>query len=267
MQLAVHEYGSKNNPPIVFLHGLGVSSWMWHDQIEALKDDFFCLAIDLPGNGDSYQSEWLTLADSANRVAQVIGEMTPNGKAHVVGLSLGGYTAVSLLAHHPETVQTMTVSGITTGHIVHSRWVGPLSNLLPHLIKFPPMVRLSAKMMQFPKDVVPLYIRDAQRLSKQTIRRIYKEVLAFQLPELPSEKLGDLLVSAGDKEAGAVLRGLDYFSELKGTAVVQAQNAHHGWNGEHPNLFSEMVRAWITHQPLPPTLTIMALPQNKVLVQ
>jgi len=43
------------NPAIVFLHGLGVSSWMWNEQVEGLQADYYCVRIDLPENGESYQ--------------------------------------------------------------------------------------------------------------------------------------------------------------------------------------------------------------------
>ncbi|MEM7333643.1 MAG: alpha/beta fold hydrolase [Chloroflexota bacterium] len=267
MKLVIHEYGLKSNPAVVFLHGLGVSSWMWQEQIEALKDEYNCLAIDLPGNGESYQAEWVSFNNSAQQVAEIIRDKTKTGMAHVVGLSLGGYTAVTLLANYPDTVHSMIVSGITTGNIVHSWLVRPLTMITPLLIKFPPMVRLSARMMQFPEEVVPLYVQDASRLSSQTIRRIYKEVLTLKLPKLPQSKLKDLLISAGDKEAKAVLNTLTYISEtFRETAVVQAPNAHHGWNGEHPDLFSNMIRTWIPNEPLPEALKIISLSNRKALV-
>jgi pimeloyl-ACP methyl ester carboxylesterase len=93
MSLHVHETGSPNAPTIVFLHALGLSSWMWTDQINELQKDYHCLAIDLPGNGESYQTEWHSFADTAAQVATIIRAKASSGKAHVVGLSLGGFTA------------------------------------------------------------------------------------------------------------------------------------------------------------------------------
>ncbi len=266
MKLVAHESGSKEKPAILFLHGLGVSSWMWHDQFEGLKDDFYCLGVDLPGNGESFQAEWHSLDKSAAQVAQLIREKTADGKAHVVGLSLGGYTAVSLLTNHPDTVYSMIVSGISTSPLMKKRWARPLSKVIPYLIKFKPLVRLSAKTMQFPEEIVPLYFRDIDRLSKQTIQRIYHEVLNYRLPSLPSSRADDLLVSSGDKEAGAILRGLNFVKKHYGkTAVVQAPDAHHGWNAEHPQLFTDMIRAWVLNQPLPDRLKIINPPQRKIL--
>jgi len=36
--LYISEIGKENNQTIIFLHGGGVSSWMWEKQIEFFKD-------------------------------------------------------------------------------------------------------------------------------------------------------------------------------------------------------------------------------------
>jgi pimeloyl-ACP methyl ester carboxylesterase len=114
MSLHVHESGSPNAPTIVFLHALGLSSWMWNEQITALQANYHCLAIDLPANGESYQTEWRSFADTAAQIAPIIREKAVAGKAHVVGLSLGGFAALHLLRDHADVVDSMVISGVAT---------------------------------------------------------------------------------------------------------------------------------------------------------
>ena len=73
---------------------------MWAEQVRHLSDRFHCVTIDLPGNGASHEVPWRSFDDSAAAVAAVIAA-TPAGHAHVVGLSLGGYVAITLIARHP----------------------------------------------------------------------------------------------------------------------------------------------------------------------
>ncbi|MFZ1396553.1 MAG: alpha/beta fold hydrolase, partial [Candidatus Promineifilaceae bacterium] len=113
MSLKIFEYGTVGQPTILFLHGLGVSSWMWLEQLESLQEQYHLLAVDLPGNGESYQNEWVSFADTAVTLSQIIQTRASNGQAHVVGLSLGGYTALTLLNNHPELVLSTLVSGVT----------------------------------------------------------------------------------------------------------------------------------------------------------
>lgn len=254
MNLYVKESGVKNAPSIVFLHGIGVSSWMWADQITSLEQDYHCLTIDLPGNGESYQTEWCSFADSAAQIATIIRMQATNAKAHVVGLSLGGYLALHLLRDHPDGVETMIVSGVTTRPFTGIMRL--MGQVMPPLLKFEPLVNLSARMMQLPAEAIPLYKRDSQRVSTLTFKRVYNEVLDFQLPGALAQRSQRLLAVAGDSEAGMVTRGLtDFPALLPNARSAIAANAHHGWNGEHPELFTAMIRAWIENQPLPAGLT------------
>ena len=40
-------------PPILFLHGVGSTRSRWTPIVDLLRDDFRCVAVDLPGFGDS----------------------------------------------------------------------------------------------------------------------------------------------------------------------------------------------------------------------
>lgn len=82
MTLYWQETGPSKTPTIVFLHGLGVSSWMWAEPIQVLQTKYHCLTIDLPGNGRSQKVEWESLADSARHVAALIRAYATGGKAH-----------------------------------------------------------------------------------------------------------------------------------------------------------------------------------------
>src|SRR5881227_2386809 len=111
MALYVREAGPANAPAVVFLHGLWLSSAMWQPQIERLSQDYHCLAPDLPEHGQSTDIGLLTLENTSRVIANLIREQAPHGRAHVVGLSLGGSVALALLRDMPEVVDHMMVSG------------------------------------------------------------------------------------------------------------------------------------------------------------
>ena len=46
--------GDPAAPTIVFLHGLGITSWMWDEQVERLADRFHCVTVDMPGQGRNH---------------------------------------------------------------------------------------------------------------------------------------------------------------------------------------------------------------------
>jgi len=255
MTLYWHESGTRNAPTIVFLHGMGVSSWMWTEQVEALQSTYHCLSIDLPGNGKSHTVEWQSLRNSADAVAALISTHATNGKAHIVGLSLGGYVAVALLTHHAEVVDTLVVSGMSSTPLHLSWMMKGVMRLLPTLMQWDFFVKLQARMLQIPPEALPAFIHDNKVLTAQTYQRIYDEVLGFQLPSELRNSPHRLLAVAGDKEAKEIKAGLAEFCRVLPNAVAKlAPNVHHGWNGEHPQLFNAMIQAWVEGQPLPSDL-------------
>jgi len=53
MPLFSRAQGKPENPTLVFLHGFLGSVDDWEDTISFLKDDYYCISIDLPGHGGS----------------------------------------------------------------------------------------------------------------------------------------------------------------------------------------------------------------------
>ncbi|MGD0881775.1 MAG: alpha/beta hydrolase [Acidimicrobiales bacterium] len=102
-------------PELVFLHGGGQNAHTW-DTV-ALALDRPLLAVDLPGHGHSdwpTDSAWLNPASMADDVALVVGELAPAARG-VVGMSLGGATAIALATRHPHLVSRLLLVDITPG--------------------------------------------------------------------------------------------------------------------------------------------------------
>ena len=97
----VRECGPGHAPTIVMLHGGGISGWMW-DRCASMLYDYHCLIPDMPEHGQSSSIKPFTIKDSARRIADLIRNQVPGGRAHVVGHSLGGQVLVALLATAPQ---------------------------------------------------------------------------------------------------------------------------------------------------------------------
>ena len=86
-------------PVLVFLHYYGGSVRAWDAVLDQLATEFHCLAIDLPGFGNSAPlSANQTVDEVANAVSGVIGAQV-NGKPFLlVGHSMGGKIALAIAA-------------------------------------------------------------------------------------------------------------------------------------------------------------------------
>jgi pimeloyl-ACP methyl ester carboxylesterase len=102
------------DPEIVLVHGGAQNAHTWDTVALALDRPLLC--IDLPGHGHSDwrddHSYWPPhLADD---VATVVRELAPAAEL-VVGMSLGGLTAICLAAQHPELVRRLAIVDVTPG--------------------------------------------------------------------------------------------------------------------------------------------------------
>lgn len=97
---------------VVFLHGGGQNAHTWDTVILGLGVP--ALAIDLPGHGRSAWREDGDYGPKLNAVAvePVIRELAPHADL-VVGMSLGGLTAMRLAVTTPELVPTLVMVDVT----------------------------------------------------------------------------------------------------------------------------------------------------------
>lgn len=70
MTIHFNLYGDADKPLLVFLHGGGVSSWMWDGQVKYFNN-YKCLVPDLPGHGKSSEGYNFSIRDTADRKSVV----------------------------------------------------------------------------------------------------------------------------------------------------------------------------------------------------
>jgi len=104
----------EGDPEVVLLHGGAQNAHTWDTVALALRRPL--LAVDLPGHG---RSSWRADHDywpvrNAEAAAVATGALAPRARA-VVGMSLGGLTAIRLAAAHPNLVRRLVVVDVTPG--------------------------------------------------------------------------------------------------------------------------------------------------------
>lgn len=110
-------------PELVLVHGGAQNAHTW-DTV-ALALDRPLVAVDLPGHGrsDHRPDHRYGPASMAADVAAAAAALAPEAEA-VVGMSLGGLTAIALAAEHPGLVRRLGVVDVTPG--VDGSKTGPI---------------------------------------------------------------------------------------------------------------------------------------------
>ena len=109
------DWGNKDRPTIVFLHGGALNAHTWDLVCLALRDDYHCVALDQRGHGDS---DWAPV-DASGGADYTMGAQLADTKGFVdhlgldkfilVGMSLGAINSLNFAIHYPEMLSNLVI--------------------------------------------------------------------------------------------------------------------------------------------------------------
>ena len=113
--LSVHESG--RGYPLLFLHEWAGNYRSWKGQVQYLSQKYHCVTFDargyppsdVPADPGAYSQD-RAVADAIDVLDSLSIE-----RAHVIGLSMGGYCALHLGLRHPERVTALVVASVGYG--------------------------------------------------------------------------------------------------------------------------------------------------------
>lgn len=243
----VHESGSAGSPAVVFVHGGGPSGVMWRLHMDRLGDRYHCLAPDLPGFGRSNTLRPISLADTADLVAELIAIRVPARHAHVVGLSYGGSVALALLDRHPEVLDRVVIDGAS----VLPERLEPLVQAVITVVAPVVNTRLAAGVLRLVGlRELGIALRSA---SPAAFRRAWRE--GYTAPasrRLLAAPCPTLLVAGGREQGRASNAALAAL--LPDATARYLPGFGHAWFAWRRELHVRMVEAWLADAPLPEEL-------------
>jgi pimeloyl-ACP methyl ester carboxylesterase len=106
-------YDVQGGEPLLLIPYTSADHVRWAFQLPAYTEHFSCIAIDLPGSGESDKPAGPYSTDGyADQVAAFLDAIGIE-RAHVAGMSLGAAVGIHLAARHPGRVRSLSV---------HSGW-------------------------------------------------------------------------------------------------------------------------------------------------
>lgn len=243
------EIGKDNDETIIFLHSEGTAGWMWDKQLEAFTN-YHCIVPDLPGHGKSAEVQPFTIQSTADMIIDIIKNKAKNGKAYLVGLSLGAQIIIQILSKAPEAVDHALISGAL---VRDSQPSETFLELLDQLIKvYLPDKNKTIRIMSYvrsyniPKNLRGKFKESTYVIKPESLDKIIRENMLFKMPYGLEKTEMPVLVIAGQKEAEIIKESLiDFLYVLPNSRGAMAMKVGHLWNIENPELFNKTLRAWI----------------------
>ena len=185
--------------PMLFLHGGGVSAWMWQPVLDLLDPSWAPEVPDLPGHGSRWQEAYRSHRATTAELAEWIQRAHPEG-VHVTGFSLGAQLAILLASEHPELVRSATVVSAETIPAPAPRPTLVLLAASAPLARRPGFARAQARQLGVPAALTEAYVADSARLSKASLLNSVGENIRFTLPAEWSAYPGPVAVVVGSRE-------------------------------------------------------------------
>ncbi|MEW9671470.1 alpha/beta fold hydrolase [Ammoniphilus sp. 3BR4] len=110
LEVAYLEAGDPARPVVMLVHGNVSSSWFWEDMMESLSQDFYVLAPDLRGYGETEPlaiDATRGLRDWSEDVRSFVQSLRLDRQLHMLGWSMGGGVVMQYAIDYPNEVSSL----------------------------------------------------------------------------------------------------------------------------------------------------------------
>lgn len=224
------EFGNKDNPVIIFLHGGGLSWWSLKPQIEALQNEYFIVTPIIDGHGDDWNNTFISIRKSAEGVIDYIKDSC-NGKAFAIcGLSIGAQIVVEILSQESDITEHAVIESALVYPIkMTTRLTVPIYNLCYGLIKKRWYAKLQAKTLNVPEELFESYYIDSSRMTKESLINITKSNGNYSISERLCNTKAKTLILVGEKELSIMKKSAKLLHDtIKGSSLKVIEKSGHG---------------------------------------
>lgn len=219
---------------------------MWAEQVAFFARNFTVLTPTLPGHHPQRQSTFFTHAQAADAVAEETGLLESPHPVTVIGLSLGGQTAIQLAASYPAHVERLVVVSSLL-----SPWHGATALSLlaagsAPLSRSRRFAGAQAAQLGIPLAMFEDYYALTRSMSAGTLRRLIHADFSFAVPPAVGGSSRPVLLMAGDREEPRLLRGMErHQSEFRNCTFQVHHGVGHGMPFTHPGRFNAALLQWL----------------------
>lgn len=234
-----HEFGNKNFPHILLIHGGGNSWWNYFWQARILSDEFHVILPTLDGHGEEYQKNYISTENSAQQIMAYIKNNCDGKLFALGGVSLGGQIAIELLSLDSDIAQKAIIDGSIC---IPQPKLARISTIIVKLFgklmfsKSACKIQLSLmkKMypnMAYPEEIENYYMEDMPRITIKTLVTMYQTYMGgYRLKCAITESKAQVLYIYGEKEMSCVKESAKLFQKMHPNCTIyEAKGYNHGY--------------------------------------
>jgi pimeloyl-ACP methyl ester carboxylesterase len=248
--------------PIIFIHEFTSDIRGWEAQIRHFSRAYRCIAYNARGYPPSDIPEDAALYGwdfAVNDIAAVMRGLAIE-RAHVVGLSMGGYAALQFGLRYPEKASAIVAAAVGSGSLPSQRdaWLKETSvlarvfiehgmgALAERMARGPARIQLKYKDRRSWQDCLDRLRRHSPQGMSNTMARC--QALRPSLHDLRGQFMGmtiPVLLAVGDEDAPCLETNLMLKSALPNAGLWICPNTGHAINLEEPGAFNAQVETFI----------------------
>jgi pimeloyl-ACP methyl ester carboxylesterase len=248
--------------PIIFIHEFASDMRGWEAQLRYFSRGYRCIAYNARGYLPSDVPEHPSLYSwelAVNDVAALMRCLAIE-RAHLVGLSMGGYTALQFGLRCPEKVTAIVAASVGSGSHPSQRnaWLRETSilarifvehgmiSMAERLARGPARIQLKYKdRKSWQQFVTRLRQHSAQGMSKTMAHCQAMRPSLHDLSDQMSDMALPVLLAVGDEDARCLQTNLMLKSALPNAGLWICPNTGHAINLEEPEAFNAQVENFL----------------------
>jgi pimeloyl-ACP methyl ester carboxylesterase len=257
-----------DGPPLLWLHGLGGVWQNWLLNIPAFMGTHRCVALDLPGFGESEmprgEISFPDFARTADAVCDQLGIECPV----VIGNSMGGFVGSDLALSFPTRVDKLVLvsaAGLSTEYVRREpvlatarAWAAVMTRLgaqADSMLRRPRGRRLALQaVVRYPEKLsVPLATELAQGAGSPGFNAAFRALLNYSFRDRLEKIEVPVLIVWGRNDMLVPVEDAEEFEHLIGEnahAVIFEDTGHLAML-ERPNRFNELLRGFLAGERAP----------------
>lgn len=247
--MQVLEFGNRNKPGIVLIHGAFVSYTMWNRLIDLLKDDFCVLVPILDGHAYSKESTFSSVEEEASRIIECIKKENFENLKAMIGCSLGGVIAVEIITRQELNIEKAIIDGayLTTVNEKICKIYAKIVVKIFNSLRREKSIIKSILSKRLPEKTVNALKESLDQMTEEACFNIAFSNYKYQIKDSISQSNTSMAYWYGEKEKGLLRKSVKRLRELLPRIECEEMKGmgHGGLLSNDPVVYFEKVMSFL----------------------